>query len=70
MKLSSQWYQIPYVLHEKRIPLHHGRVAHSLKFNNPKNGQELAKGSNANIDQHKILFLIVHITMGFVRERN
>ena len=48
----------------------HGHVTHSLKFNNPKNGQELAKGSNANIDQIKIILLIVHNTMGYARETN
>ena len=36
----------------------------------PKNGQKLAIGSNANIDQHKILFLIVDNTIGFARETN
>ena len=46
----------------------HGHMVHSLKFNNTKNRQELAKGSNANIDEITILLLIVHNTMGFARE--
>ena len=34
----------------------------------PKNGQKSAIDSIANIDQHKILFLIVHDTLGFAWE--
>ena len=36
---------VPNTMHfarEANFPLHHGRVAHFLKFNNPKNGQQLA----------------------------
>ena len=64
---------VPNTMHfarEANFPLHHGRVAHFLKFNNPKNGQELAKGSNTKIYQHKIIFLTVHNTMSFARETN
>ena len=35
-----------------------------------QNGQKLAIGSNANINQQKVLFLIVHKTMGFATETN
>ena len=36
----------------------------------PQNVQKSAIDSIANIDQHKILFLIVHNTIAFVREIN
>ena len=41
-----------------------------INFSIPQNGQNSAIDSTANISQHKILFPMVHNTIGFARETN
>ena len=54
---------------EAKFPLYHGRVTILWRSITQKQ-TKLAAGSVANIDQHKILFPMVHNTIDFVRETN
>ena len=67
---SFQRYQIQKILQEKQIHLlHHDPMTDSLKVNHPKI-YKISYSAIANNDQHKVLFLMVHNTIGFARETN
>ena len=65
MKLSSQRYQILYVLHEKQFPIT-SWPRDPFGVQQPTKGQKPDIGSMANIDHHKIFFPLTPNLIAFV----